>query len=260
MKSRHKQLGITDDIRGKSHNLLVDTISPKGYASREELVIEYKKAGIDPADNRISHLLLVAELDGLICSGKGIKNKTAYALLEERVKEKKLLSHEESLATLAGRYFKSHGPATERDFLWWSGLSMKDVREGIQLVRGDLASDTSGSEKYWFSADSQSDLSPHGTFLLPAYDEFLISYKDRSASLRSEQKKKPFQAMASSGPLLFQMVRSSDCGDESNKRERILIEAGLFREPSASIAKRVEKAAGAYGKFIGVDIHIELNF
>ncbi|HEX6180013.1 MAG TPA: crosslink repair DNA glycosylase YcaQ family protein, partial [Chitinophagaceae bacterium] len=34
---------------------------------------------------------------------------------------------------LTRRYFTSRGPATLQDFAWWSGLTIKEISEGIAL-------------------------------------------------------------------------------------------------------------------------------
>ena len=44
------------------------------------------------------------------------------------------------LATLARRYFSSHGPTTIRDFSWWSGLTIKDARRATETVASSLES------------------------------------------------------------------------------------------------------------------------
>ena len=36
---------------------------------------------------------------------------------------------------LSRRYFRSHGPATIRDFVWWSGLITADARRGLDIIR-----------------------------------------------------------------------------------------------------------------------------
>ena len=83
---------------------------------------------------RSSHLLLRAELDGIVCSGT-TKNKTqTYALLAERVPKTITLTRAEALAKLARKYFTSHCPATLQDFVWWSGLSVTDARKQLKQL------------------------------------------------------------------------------------------------------------------------------
>ena len=89
-----------------------------------------------------------------------------------RARSARTLSRDEALAELTRRYFQSHGPATIRDFSWWSGLTMKDAAAGIAL------SGTTPLKSPPALARARG-----ATYLLPNYDEYLIAYRDRGAVL-----------------------------------------------------------------------------
>ena len=82
----------------------------------------------------------------------GAAKHFTYALLDERVPAAKTLVRDEALAELTLRYFTSHGPATEKDFMWWSGLIRVDVRSGIEMVKQHLEHDAMNGQTYWFAA------------------------------------------------------------------------------------------------------------
>ena len=90
-----------------------------------------QQAGIDVSDiQRLNHVILQAELDMVLCSG-GLRGKQlTYALLDERAPRAKSLPRDAALALLTSRYFRSHGPATVKDYVWWSGLITADCRVG----------------------------------------------------------------------------------------------------------------------------------
>jgi hypothetical protein len=113
--------------------------------------------------------------------------KQTYALLDEWVPKTKSLPKEEALAKLAARYFSGHGPATLPDFIWWSGLPVNSARQALESVKRDFHSEIIDSQTYWFSgALSAANPAKEAAYLLPAFDEFIISYKDRRASLPHE--------------------------------------------------------------------------
>ena len=149
MKSRSKELGLTKAVLNKSNTIIEKSLSDRKYTTREELKKEFEKAKISTKDNRLSHLLLNAELDGLICSGIIKGNKQTYALLSERVPKKNTLTKEESLAKLANIYFSSHSPASLKDFIWWSGLLAKDAKIALDSVKSNFISESFNSETYW---------------------------------------------------------------------------------------------------------------
>src|SRR5207342_719141 len=90
------------------------------------------------------------------------------------------LARDEALVELTRRYFSSHGPATARDFAWWSGLSLADARAGLAALGGTVERETIGPLTYWF-VPSRLGARPSTPLvhLLPNYDEGLIAYKDR---------------------------------------------------------------------------------
>src|SRR5262249_48190917 len=118
----------------------------------------------------------------LICSGPRRGKQFTYALLDERVPETKTLLREEALAELTRRYFTSHGPATEDDFMWWSGLTRADVKDGIEMIGRGLEQEVIDGKAYWFAASMpRAKSNSLIAYLLPNYDEYVVGYTDRSA-------------------------------------------------------------------------------
>ena len=105
--------------------------------TRAELAAHLKRAKV-PADGlKLAYLMMHAELEGVICSGPRRGKQFTYALLDERVPATKPKTREEALAELARRYFASHGPATIRDFAWWSGLTREGRAAGDRFGAAD---------------------------------------------------------------------------------------------------------------------------
>ncbi len=141
LKSRHKELELTDAIISKSNKVIEKTLLKGINATRGEIVAQLEKAGFKNDNNRVSHLLLCAELDGLICSGKTKNHDYTYVLLNQRVPKIKKINGNEVLAKLAQKYFTSHCPATLNDFVWWSGLSVKDAKHALESVKSSFISE-----------------------------------------------------------------------------------------------------------------------
>src|SRR5690606_4116410 len=98
-----------------------------------------------------AYIIMYAELEAILCSGGRKGKQFTYSLLEERAPDAVLLRRDEALARLTQSYFLSHGPAQQRDFAWWSGLTMKEASEGIESVKSSLVENTWDGKKYWFS-------------------------------------------------------------------------------------------------------------
>jgi hypothetical protein len=257
LKSRLKELELSENIL-KQSSLILEKMLSGGYnLNREEIASEFKKANINTGDNRLSHLLLAAELDGLICSGPVKLNKHTFGLLRERVPSKKTLSREESLARLAERYFKSHCPATIQDFVWWSGLSKKDAVYAVESVKSGFVTETAGSEQYLLPASFRTDKKfCTEVHLLPAYDEFLISYKNRSASLSVINNKKAVSVNGIFYPIIVLNGQVTGIWKRSFRNGVAVIEPDLFHHDNTSIRDLIDKKAVRIGRFLNKTIEV----
>lgn len=194
VRSRDVMLGITEPIYTQSNRLMEKMLEGNKSLTRQEIALNLSRAGLAADSPRMNHFLMRAEAEGIICSGVDKERKTTYALLEERlppgaVKE---LPKEEALAKLAERYFRSHSPAGLSDFAWWSGLSLTDARQAVRLIEQQLIAGRFDEQKLFVHQSCKEARDTNILHLLPAYDEYLISYKDRTAVLNSEDHPQAF--------------------------------------------------------------------
>jgi hypothetical protein len=252
MTARHKELEITGEILTKSNRLIINALSGNRQLTREELVKKFEDAGIVLGNNRAAHLLLCAELDGFICSGATRGRLPTYALLSERVPLKSACSRDEALARLALRYFTSHGPATLQDFTWWSGLPAGDAREALNMVKPSFSEETLDSETYWMPDSLDTSLAHHASaFLLPAFDEFLISYKDRRASLPEGNQAKAVSSNGIFRPVIVADGQVVGIWKKINRSGKITVALEYFKKPPKTFAEKIDAAVHAYQKFLG---------
>lgn len=174
----------------RTNKLFVKSLRGGKHLTRAALKTVLNKSGVNVDDPvRLAHVLLRAELDGLVCSGPRMGKQFTYALLEERVAPTKTLSRDEALTKLTQRYFTSHGPATLQDFVWWSGLTVADAKQGIALTEGDLRKALVVDKIYWAPRSvSIVSRAKHSAHLLPAFDEYTVAYKDRQLVLNGHNK------------------------------------------------------------------------
>lgn len=155
--------------------------------TRAELGAALVQGGIEIDSFRLGFVISVAELDAILVSGGRRGKQFTYALLDECAPQGVTLTRDAALAELTLRYLRSHGWATERDFAWWSGLTLTDVRAGLRSVRTQLVSESVDGQTYWMTVDApRVGDSATGLHLLMGFDEYLIGYTDRSAALREQ--------------------------------------------------------------------------
>lgn len=251
LRSRHRELELDESTINKSKSIIENLLVGGNHLTREEICAQLQNAQISTEGQRAAHLMMICELDGIICSGtpKG-KNQT-YALLEERAPKPTLLNREESLVKLAGKYFTSHGPATIQDFIWWSGLPVKDAKKALESIKPELISIETNQQTYWLS-DSSFDVktSPKSKYLLPAFDEFIISYRDRSPSILADDHKKAVSENGLFRPIIVEDGRVTGIWKKIQKKDRTIIEISYFSIEKQLNQKLTEYAAKLYGDFL----------
>ena len=178
-----RKLELDTVVLRRSQAALTRALRDSKHLTRTELARALTKAGIRAdGTQRLAHLVMHAELDGLICSGPRRGKQFTYALLEERVPSAKTLERDAALLELASRYFATRGPATADDFAWWSGLTKTDAKRGAEAAESRLERAIIGGRKYWFPPSARTT-KPGSSFarLLPNYDEYFVGLKDRTA-------------------------------------------------------------------------------
>ncbi len=258
IKSRNKTLELNDKVLIKSNSIIEEALASGISLTRDELKKKFNEAAIRTDDNRLSHLLVCAELDGLICSGPVKMKKQTYCLLRERVPQKKVLTKEESLYELAKRYYNSHGPATLNDFIWWSGLRIKDAREAFESVKSGFVKEIIGYDEYLFPIASviPKKIKPL-VYLLPAYDEFLISYKDRSASISVNFNKNAISNNGIFYPAILINGQVKGVWKRSINKDKVNIGLALFEQITKDERKLIVKKAEIIALFLNKQLEIE---
>ncbi|HZB13054.1 MAG TPA: winged helix DNA-binding domain-containing protein [Chryseolinea sp.] len=188
-KYYYKKFELDNAVFKRANTVLVKMLRDGKMLTRTTLNAGLDKAKIKAAGLRLGYIFMQAELEGIICSGPRLGKQFTYALLDERVPPKKAMHPKDSLTELSTRYFTSRGPATLKDFVWWSGLTIREAKEGVTSLDKRFEHEKIGDSVYIFDPRSATGKKRQTTFLMPDYDEYGISYKDRSALFRKMHSK-----------------------------------------------------------------------
>lgn len=107
------------------------------------------------------------------------------------------------------------------------------------------------SQTYWF--DSSFSIPARGkdlAYLLPAYDEFIISYKDRNASLLFENQRLTISSNGIFRPMIVVNGQVIGLWKRTVKKEKVLVETEFFERPSQAAKRMIEDAAMQFGNFL----------
>lgn len=252
-RGRRTQLGLDTATFTRAWQVFSDALSGGKRLPRPQMMHLLEQAGISTAGQRGIHILGQAAQSGLLYIGPKDGKQHTFGLLDELVPDAVVLPREEALAELARRYFTSHGPASERDFAWWGGLTLTDARAGRAAAQG-LTSITVDDREYWLAATAldEADPDPAGAHLLPGYDEYFIGYTDRSAVIAPENLSK---IVPSGNGMFYPMLVIDGQIVGAWKRAVKKQELRLSIEPFGPVkidAGLLSDAAERYSRFLGL--------
>jgi winged helix DNA-binding protein len=181
MAGYDRRLGLDASVTTRATGVIERVLGEHRYLTRRELGAHLHRAGLPSRSMELAHIAMYAELEGVICSGPRRGKQSTYALLSDRAPDARRLQRDEALAELTRRYFRSHGPATIRDFVWWSGLTTTDAKRGLEMNRARRR-EMDGLIYWTIGRDPDSRPQSKAILhLLPIYDEFLVAYRDHRA-------------------------------------------------------------------------------
>lgn len=243
LSSMYRQMELDDKIFKKSNAIIHKLLSNTEALTRKEIMTELEKAGIKTDSLRAVHIMFKAETEMIACNGAKRNKQFTYSLFDRKVPAAKSIPRDEALAKLASRYFTSHGPATIKDFSWWSGLSAADAKKAVALVKNNFNSEAVNSETYWFvDANREKAVAETDIFLMPSYDEFTVGYTDRGALIESTSRSKINTKNLIFSPIIIRNGKVIGTWKKSIKGKEVNIETMLFRRMLKSEKGKLQKA------------------
>jgi len=252
-----RKLGLDDALRTRAAAVFERALDG-GPLTRSELGAHLVRAGITAKGVPLAMLTIHAELEAVICSGPRRGKEFTYAQLAIRAPRAARLPRDEALSKLTRRYFRSHGPATIRDFVWWSGLKTADVKRGLEINRAKTVD--FGGTTYWKIGDGPRQ-PPGGprVDLLPIYDEYLVSYRDRHAVPHGPM----VVASRSHGGVRFQhaLIAAGQVAGTwrvTRTAGRVSLDVFPLRKLTRIERTQLGQAVERYGGFLGMPVSLKV--
>ncbi|MFF2051715.1 winged helix DNA-binding domain-containing protein [Leifsonia sp. NPDC058194] len=187
---RHRELELGAPDFSRARDLLTDALSGGRALGRADVMELWENAGIPTGGERGYHLLYYLAQTGLICWGPTHRTQQAVVLLDEwaprsRARE---LAPDEAVAEYLRRYLQGHGPATLKDFVWWTKGTVAGARAAVAVLGDAIRTLDVDGVPYLVTAELAEEAAARpatraerdAVRLLPAFDEYLLGYQDRA--------------------------------------------------------------------------------
>ena len=187
--ARRRELGLAPGDADRAADLATRALAGGRSLGRDELMAIWADAGLLGVPQCGYHLLWWISQRGVTCFGPLDGAQQRIVLLAEWVTGRRL-ERAAALAEWIGRYFRSHGPATRADAMRWTGLTAREVDEGLAGATGLATVEIEGVAHH-LDPQVPGRLAGLGararaTLLLPGFDELVLGYADRSATVPPE--------------------------------------------------------------------------
>ncbi len=252
MATYDRQLGLDGRMMTRAIGVMERALGDRGPLTRRELGAELVRAGLPVGTRELAHVAMHAELDGVICSGPRPGKQFTYALLADRAPAGPRLERDQALAELTRRYLRSHGPATLRDLVWWSGLKTSDARRGLEISRAQRR--VVDGLTYWslIRAPARVSRSRAAVHLLPIYDEYLVAYRDHRIVPRPAYMLGSFQHALLVGGQVAGTWRTIQ------RPKGLLVDVRPLRRLSLAERRGLSQAVTRYRRFLGVPVALSV--
>lgn len=249
--ARRRQLDLDARTLSKSEAVLGKALAGGKRLSRAGAYARLERSRISTKGQRGIHILSHLAHERVLCFGPREGKQATFVLLDEWVPKTAPRPRDEALAELASRYFRSHGPATLADFSWWTGLAAADARAALEAVKGRLEHAAVERTTYWFAPPPTPLPPPPSALLLPAFDELMVGYADRTALGRDEHLKR-INRGGLLGPTVLIDGQAIGLWGRTLSPRGVRIEATLLEKLPKRAAPAFAEARARYARFLGL--------
>lgn len=231
-----KSIGVDQGYVLKNFHLVEKLLEKEDHLTRQEIIKRLVLDGIDMNSHKLNQLVVFGELEGVICSGEVKGNKHSYCLLQKHLPRVHFPTKEEAIEKLTRRFFTSHAPATLQDFIWWSGMRISDAKKGLELIKDDFVSEEINGRTFWMKNDlSIPRADEDSALLLPQFDEYVVSYKDRSEIIEDQHYAKVMTKNGLFSPTIMLNGEIVGSWKKVTKNKKVDVELSFFNKTNKQI-------------------------
>lgn len=256
-RRRLDQLGMAGTKQDKALRVVERVLEREGPMTRPEVAERVASAGIELNPQTRMHIAGLAVTSRIACLGPDRGRTTCLVRRDDWLGKPPRFDREKALAELARCFIGAFGPAGDRDFAYWSGLPLRDVRAGMEAIAAEMSEVRAGEETLFTLRGRGGRLPrPGGPRMLGAFDTYMLGYRDRSFAV-APQMRETVKAEAGGGLLRPVLVRDGVVvGGWSYRRKGERVEVAITRGKglTASDRRAIEAEVADIQRFEGVEV------
>ncbi len=164
---------------------------------------------------------------------------------------------EDPLGALVVRYLKGYGPATIGDFAYWTGMTIRECKEGFGRVENRIRTiEVTGTKDLYYDARKRvKEAAIPKIAILPKFDALVLGYRDKTRVLAEADRTRVFRPAAQVEAVILIDGRVGATWRLKARTHGIQFTVEPFRRISKTTRSDIEDAFGPLALFLGRDGH-----
>ncbi len=263
LAGRHRRVGVDLETIDRAHGEIAAMLAGRNALTAPEIGDELAELGLEVHGATLRHLLLVAELRGLICSGPLRGQTHTYTLIDELIGPSQPLDRTVAIRRFVRRYFAGHGPASEQDLRRWTTLTLAEIRDALAELDHELTSIDHDGVRLWFDPDTATEPEPshRRAAMLPTFDEAYLPLRSIEFARVSGHPRGPEPHVFGEAGGGVVIVDRCDAGwwkrtveNRSLMTVKLALASGLDGEQHRAVTSEASRLAAFFGMEAEIDL------
>jgi hypothetical protein len=243
--------------------LAQETLKRKDLNDRVRLLLKDDSKPYDRLFSGWGGILKETAYEGLTVHAQPCDRESCFARLDKWLPYIDLneVNEEEAQKRLFLKYLRGYGPASQQDFVLWSGVMAGDARRAMENASDQIEEvEIEGVKgRFWLLKQDFKTLTSTSrdkkipALLLPKFDSILLGHKDRTRIIRDEYKKRVFKPKV--GDIAATVwINGHVAGTWKAKKTKQTLSVVItrFENVRKEDLKDVEKRAQELGSYMGL--------
>jgi winged helix DNA-binding protein len=256
---RLKQEGVSSTQSARAVRLIEQMLGRDGPLTRPEIADRLRRHRIRTEGQAIAHLVWLAAAEGLICHGPDRDHTRSFVLVRDWLSDRAPMDQDGALAELAVRYLQAHGPAEPADLAYWSGIRPGDAKRAWRGIEDRLTEMSTTSGPRWVLRSHRDRAPARLVRLLPAFDEYLLGWKDRTLTASTGDWKTINRGGGWLHPVVLIDGRAAATWTMHRTGDSSRLEVASFSRPTPALRRGITLEAKDLGSFLKSHVVVVLD-